>query len=281
MPVRGPAPGADGREYWRTYVFGDLATLITLETRHTARSRQISYPEPETFRSREDRDRFMREVIGDPSRKMLSEAMERHLRAGLTASVRAGQPWRVIGNASPMARNLLPNFVELGLAPEDFPENAKSWLWLGQWNLPWYTDTWDGYPAAREAFYRLAREAGASDLLVLTGDSHSFWANELHDSEGRPMGVELGTAGISSPSDLIDSGFDRAIIPRIDEALRLGMDEVHWVNSVYPGYVRVVLGRHEAVATFIGVDNVLSPEYQVIEIREERISPSGDSLAWG
>lgn len=280
MPVRDPASGADPREFWRTYVFGDLATLITLETRHTGRGEQVSYPEEAAITSREERDRFMREVMEDPSRMMLSPGMEAHLRAGLSASVAAGQPWRVIGNASPMARMLLPDFTAFGLAPEDFPEDAQAWLWRGRHNLPWYTDTWDGYPVAREAFYALAREAGAADLLVLTGDSHNFWANTLMDGEGRPVGVEVGTAGISSPSDLIDAGFGPEMLPRVDKALVDGMDEVRWADSTLPGYVRVVIGRDAAVATFIGVDTVLSPEYRVVVVREERIAPSGGSLAF-
>src|SRR3546814_6756492 len=61
--------------------------------------------------------------------------------------------------------------------------------------LPFYPDTWDGYPWARERLYDLSRRAGAGDLIFLTGDSHSFWANSLKDAQGRPAGLELGPAG--------------------------------------------------------------------------------------
>ena len=43
MPIREPEPGMSRAEFWRTYKFGDLATLITLETRHTARGEQVDY----------------------------------------------------------------------------------------------------------------------------------------------------------------------------------------------------------------------------------------------
>ena len=36
MPIRDPAPGQDPASLWRNYVFGDLASLVTMETRHTA-----------------------------------------------------------------------------------------------------------------------------------------------------------------------------------------------------------------------------------------------------
>jgi alkaline phosphatase D len=38
MPVREPGMGRSRAQFWRSYRFGDLATLHTLETRHTARA---------------------------------------------------------------------------------------------------------------------------------------------------------------------------------------------------------------------------------------------------
>ena len=38
MPIREPGPGRTRAQFWRSYTFGDLATLFTLETRHTARA---------------------------------------------------------------------------------------------------------------------------------------------------------------------------------------------------------------------------------------------------
>ena len=43
MPVRDPTPGGSRAELWRHFAFGNLASLITLETRHTGRSEQINY----------------------------------------------------------------------------------------------------------------------------------------------------------------------------------------------------------------------------------------------
>jgi transposase len=82
------------------------------------------------------------------------------------------------------------------------------------------------------------------------------------------MGVELGTAGISSPSDLIDAGLDAALIPRVDAQ---GMNEVRWVNSVYPGYVRVVLGRDEAPGHLVSCrDGPRNRNSRLRLIREQR-----------
>ena len=42
LPIRDPAKPEDRKNYWRHYKFGDLASLITLESRHTGRSQQIA-----------------------------------------------------------------------------------------------------------------------------------------------------------------------------------------------------------------------------------------------
>jgi alkaline phosphatase D len=286
MPIRDPAEGRRREDFWRTYKFGDLATLITLETRHTARGEQVDYHRHfERIRTRADRDAFMRDVIGDPSRRMISGGMEQALREGLSASVADGQPWRLIGNASPIARMLVPDAAALGFDPRarrGFDPAAPAGpdlFWTGRWNLPFYTDTWDGYPAAREAFYDLCREAGAQDLLVLTGDSHSFWMNELRDGAGRAMGLELGTAGVTSPGDFVESGWPRELAERLDRMFEQ-LDEVVWTDNLHQGYVRVVMDRQSAIASFVAVDTVLSTDYRPEVLRETRIVRRDGALAY-
>jgi alkaline phosphatase D len=286
MPVRDPATVEARTEFWRTYVIGDLATLITLETRHTARGEQVDYSRyKDTLKSPADRDAFMSDVIGDPARKMISVGMEDVLATGLSRSVAAGEPWRVIGNASPIARMLVPDVQRFGITPADAPAAEQpgagpNLFWKGEWNLPFYTDTWDGYPAAREAFYALCRAAGAGDLLVLTGDSHSFWANTLSDASGQPMGLEVGTAGITSPGDFVESGWLGESPERLDRVFEAALDEVRWTDNLHQGYVRVVLGRTEARVSYVAVDTVLRKDYAARVIREETIERGPGTIAW-
>lgn len=282
MPIREPEPGMTREQFWRSYRFGDLATLVTLETRHTGRARQVDYtPWLDEIETREDRDRLMAEVMEDPSRTMLSPEMEAHLAAGLSASKAEGQPWRVIGNASPMARMLVPDLAGFGIEEASAPNDAARFmLWKGKWNLPFYTDTWDGYPAARERFYDLCREAGARDLLVLTGDSHSFWANELFDRSGGRMGLEIGTAGISSPGDFVETGWPPNLAERLDRAFEQGLDEVAWTDNLHQGYVRIVLGREAAEVTYRAVDTVLTPDYRAFDLKTMRVVRGEGSLVY-
>lgn len=286
MPVREPAAGGSRAELWRAYDFGDLATLVTLETRHTGRGEQVDYARYfEHIKTDQDTERFKREVIGDPSRKMLSAKMEAFLKDALQSSVAAGRVWRLIGNASPIARMPAPDIMALGVDPArqkgaGTPGASPDLFWKGRWGLPFYTDTWDGYPAAREAFYDLCRSAGASDLLVLTGDSHSFWANRLFDGAARPMGVEIGTAGISSPGDFVESGWDAETAERLDRIFEEQLEEVLWTDNMHQGYVRVTLTRDAARAAYIAVDTVLTPDYRPVTLRNMQIDKRNGSLAF-
>ncbi len=141
-----------------------------------------------------------RDVLGKPGRRMISTECEADLAQSLSRSVKQGQPWRLIGNAINIAKMPIPDLVARGVLAEptivtgaDGKVDAAKTLeshpgadlaWKGKWGLPFYTDTWDGYPWAREELYKLSRKAGAGDLIFLTGDSHSFWANSLTDQDG-------------------------------------------------------------------------------------------------
>lgn len=286
MPVRDPDAGADPAAFWRSYAFGDLATLVTLETRHTGRGEQVDYRKfAGGIRTKSDAERFERDVLGDPARAMLAPAMLDFFRERMAGSVRQGQLWRLVGNAIPMARTRVPDVVGLGIIenPEGRSgaiEAARELAWKGKFDLPFYTDTWDGYPAARERFYETARAAGASDLLVLTGDSHSFWANRLYDAQSTPMGVELGTAGITSPGDFLESGFAPAIARQLDLAFAKHNREVRWTDNFHQGYVRLVLSRATASADFVAMSTVTARRYRTRVIRSEPIVRRMGSLAF-
>ncbi|XOV84940.1 MAG: alkaline phosphatase D family protein [bacterium] len=291
MPIREPGKGRSRADYWRTYRFGDLASLVTLETRHTARARQIEYADHmHTLTSKAAKNHFLTNILGAPGRAMLSAPMQDVLSATLSGSVTQQQPWRLIGNQIPMARMPVPNVSKvLGLAGSDLdaekgdvgvPGGGPDLAWKGHWGLPFYLDTWDGYPWAREQFYQLCRSAGATDLLVLTGDSHSFWANQLFDDQGRSMGVEIGTAGISSPGDFIESGFDTETAAALDRLFAQEIAEVRWTDNMHQGYVRVQLDHEKATVDFVAVDTVLRPSKLVQTVRSEILVKQSGRLVY-
>ena len=295
MPVREPEWLADGRsrmQFWRSYSFGDLATLDTLETRHTARAKQIDYLEwfPK-LQSADDVAAFRRDVLGEARRAMLAPELEVSLDASWRRSVAAGQPWRLIGNPMPIAKTDVPDVVGLGLIADPFGEDtpytgealqaAQALAWKGKWNLPFYPDTWDGYPWARERLYAMARAAGASDLIFLTGDSHSFWANRLADDAGNSVGLELGTSGITSPGDFVASGFGDDTARKLDSAFAEHVAEVEWTDNMHQGYVRLDLTHEAGVASFIAMDTVRDVDYRTLVVKRYAIARQDGSLTLG
>lgn len=276
MPVRDPAPGGSRERYWRHFKFGDLASLITLESRHTGRSRQVEWGrELDGFRGPADAEAWYGEVVGAADRNMLSAEMETFLRAELEESVASGRRWRIIGNQTIMSKRRTPSLDEQFFrdlransagSARKFLDNVTR---LGQLGVPYDLDSWDGYPAARERFYQLARDARVTDLLVISGDSHTFWANDLHDAAGAPIGVELGTTGITSPPSFLTAGIDGLV--RWDELVAAGNEEVVWVDGRYRGYIRLDISTDVAHADYVTVTDIESTNYETRIVKSMNI----------
>jgi alkaline phosphatase D len=118
-------------------------------------------------------------VILDPRRTLLGDEQERWLFEAVTTSPAR---WKLVGQQ-----------VRMG------PLHPK-----------FNTDTWDGFPAARERFLDTLSRMRASNVAVLTGDIHTSWAMDLpldpfdrrsydpRTGEGS-LAVELIVPGVTSP----------------------------------------------------------------------------------
>jgi alkaline phosphatase D len=272
MPIREPAPGRTAEAINRTFQFGDLASLIMLETRLTARSHQISYqtdaPDLNTLRTRLD----------DPSRQMMGLNQEAWLERELKASVADGCAWQVIGNQVVMAQVIAPDVKRLlgplltqamvTILPEERRRQAAKLGELFAHRLPYNLDAWDGYPAARERVYQAFTAASARPIVV-SGDSHAFWANELYDGQARHVGVELGVTSITSPGvcDIVPA------LP-INRLVEDANPNVRFTDHGAKGFVLLTLTREEAIGELIAVSTILTKPYEARPLRRYRITPS-------
>ncbi len=285
LPIRDPQDGGTREEYWRHYKFGDLASLITLESRHTGRSKQIDINDYlGDINSKADAQEFINTVIGAPDRRMLSSEMEQFLADEVAESVRANRRWRIIGNQSVMARRTAPNLDDPFFAAlrsdlvDDAADMLDSLTQLGSLQLPVDLDSWNGYPAARESFYQISKDAGARDLLVLAGDSHSYWQNALYDAAGESMGVELGSTGITSPRSLLDLGQEG--LRHYDELNAANNSEVVWTDGRYRGFIRLEIDHDGAHADFVTVTNIESRNYDTQIVHSVDIENRGGTLRY-
>lgn len=282
MPVHDPKKGEDPSAMWRAFSFGDLATMVTLETRHTGRSKQVDYKahldKLTTDQALQD---FNDKVLNDVNRTMLSPEMNRFYTDTFKQTVKKNTPWRLVANQIPMARTHVPkvdDVIVINRKDENDPllQERKGLAALSRLNLPLYTDTWDGYPVAREQFYAMNKAMGIQDLLVLTGDSHSFWTNQLFDQSGQAMGIELGTSGISSPGDFLSFGQD--IATEMDARLAKHNDEIVWTNGRENGYIKLAIATDKAVADYMTVSTVRSQDYVTNRLKQVVIKRKNGQL---
>ncbi|MEO0882248.1 MAG: alkaline phosphatase D family protein [Pseudomonadota bacterium] len=269
MPVRDPAPGVPRAAIWRSFDFGDVATITCLESRLTGRSEEISWGAELADVDPSDIPETAAEVLGrvsDPSRTMLGAEQETWLDERFSASAEAGKPWHVLANQVIMAEVRLPNLAA-SLTPEQiggavaaagengsFVELMVGFSALG---LPSNLDAWDGFPAARERLYASAAKAGV-ELITLTGDTHTAWANPLKDKSGNDRGAEFGCTSVTSP------GIGQ-FLPTVDDLGQMyadANDQVYWFDPHGHGFVLVTFRDDRVDAEFRKVSTVAAPDYE-------------------
>lgn len=148
MPVRA---GADGAIH-RRLRFGQLAELSMLDLR-SYRSVQASGT-----------------AVDDPNRTITGDAQMSWLKSGLTASTAR---WKLVGNPVMMAR------LDLAALPAWLLGPLRELLGVPENGAVLNPDQWDGYNADRNELVDHLRATGTRDVVFLTGDIHTSWANEV------------------------------------------------------------------------------------------------------
>jgi alkaline phosphatase D len=259
MPMRDPEPGRPRDAIWRKFDIGDLATIFLLETRLVARGDDLTVDEI-WLAADKDRQTVANGILAkvrDPMRTLMGGEQETWLAEGFKASTAAGRKWQVLGNQVTMAKVKNPD-LQKGLTPEQYAtlsNGTKRWYSTARYGFEWNLDAWGGYPAARERLYAAAKAAGAR-LVTLTGDTHTAWANELHDAGGNRLGVEFGCTSVTS-----QSAGDSTPLKELNWLMTEANDEVVYYNAFDKGYTVVTLKADSVEADFIKVSTVKSRSY--------------------
>ena len=259
MPVRDPEAGKAREAIWRKFEIGDLATLFLLESRLVGRGEDLTFDE--IFLAADvDRPAIvdrLKQKINDPSRTLLGPEQEAWLADGLKQSAAAGKKWQVLGNQVTMAKVKMPD-LQRHLTPEQYetvPQGAKRFYSTARWDLEWNLDAWAGFPQARERLYQAAKAAKAR-LVTLTGDTHTAWANELHDASGQKRGVEFGCTSVTS-----NGAGDNLPLQELNWLMPEANDEVLYYNAFSKGFTLLTLKSEQVEAEFVKVSTVRSREY--------------------
>lgn len=224
MPIREFPHTARPRVY-RTFRFGELATLFMLDTRLVGRDQQV--------------ERTDIAALASPQRSVLGAEQENWLGGEFTASARNKTRWNLLGQQIMFAQQAAPGAA-----------------------IP-NADVWDGYQAARERMFDLVERIGVGNFTVLTGDIHSSWAYDLprhpyrgydKSSGNGSVGVEFAGTSVSSPSSL-GAGPDGE---RQIAGLLASRPHLHYVDGRYRGYFILDLTKQKLQADFYATDSVLA-----------------------
>ena len=220
-------PNGPSMRIYDRFDFGTLARLSMLDGRQY-RSRGACYAPPRKGRGHLETPATCPELM-DETRSMIGAAQEAWLTEGLAQSPAR---WNILGQDVMMAR-LRTN--------------------EGTLHDAYWTDAWDGYAPSRTRLLRHISDAKVSNPVVLSGDIHSFWTNDLKldfDAPGSPVvATEFVGTSITAP-------------PPPEEQMRRYVRDNPHVRFFEPrmrGYVSVDLTRERMQTRYRTVSDVADP----------------------
>jgi alkaline phosphatase D len=128
-------------------------------------------------------------------------------------------------------------------------------------------DQWSGYPVARDRLLGEIARRAPYRTVVLTGDIHSNWVNELRSSFSAPSAPAVGVEFVGTS---ISSGGDGSERSWMTEAQHGENPHVKWQNS-QRGYVSCVVSAGEWRAHYRTVPFVTQPNAPIVTASSWRV----------
>lgn len=171
-------------------------------------------------------------ALTDPERTIMGDDQEQWLADRLCASTAR---WKVVGQQVMMVPFLVDGTVL-------------------------NNDQWDGYPASRQRFLETLERCNVDNVVVLTGDIHTSWANDIplnNDEYDRETGngsrcVEYVCTSITS------SGLGQATA--IQDLIIDFNPYIRWVELTRRGYLVVDLTEEKAQGAWTHFESVATPD---------------------
>jgi len=114
-----------------------------------------------------------------------------------------------------------------------------------------WTDGWDGYPAARRRLLQFLAQKKPANPLVIGGDVHCFWVADLKPDFDDPRSPTVATefVGTSITSQLARTQAEQ-------DAIKQENPHITYADLTRRGYVRMELTSDRARAELRGLENV-------------------------
>jgi alkaline phosphatase D len=166
----------------------------------------------------------------DPQRTLLGAEQERWLADGWDAT----RPWNLLAQQTLMAR--------FSWSDPAAPGGGTYW-----------TDGWDGYPAARNRLLGTVAQRQLNGVVVLGGDVHSNYVADLKADYDDPAGAVIATEFCGT--SITSLGLEQARV----EAARAFNPHIRYGRSDQRGYMRFALDPKQLQMQVRVVDNALDP----------------------
>jgi alkaline phosphatase D len=118
-------------------------------------------------------------------------------------------------------------------------------------------DQWDGYVPQRRRLLAGVRASGVRNPVVLAGDIHSTWVNDLRLDFDDPESPVVATEFVSTS---ISSEFPAAFVPIVEASNRAFNPWVRYFNGRTHGWLRMDVDRSRWLTEERSVANVDSPD---------------------
>lgn len=225
MPLRRTSlPSGPNMQLYRKASFGKLAELLVLDTR------QYRSDQPNGGGRSE-----LNEACFSPTSTMLGERQMQWLQSSLTGS--------------PATWNVLAQQIMMGMVDR---EPGKG----GQYSM----DNWNGYCHERGRLIEFLRDRNIGNPVVLTGDIHSNWVNDLHVDDRQPETPIVATEFVGTSISSSGNGAEK---PNRYDELMTGNPSVRFHNSER-GYVRCTVTPQNWRTDFRVVEDITKPGAPVI-----------------
>jgi len=216
---------------YRRVRYGRLAEFFMLDGRQY-RSKQACSDGPNGGKGQVVTDAACPDRL-DPARTFLGFEQERWLCDGLA---RSQAQWNILGQ----------DLVMAGLRFGDGGAETRYW-----------TDTWDGYPVARDRMTEALATLKPRNPVVLSGDYHSFWTNDVKRVSADPASATVATEFVGT--SISSSG------PPYD-ALMANMPnnpQIKFFDSRVRGYMSIEMDRHRMNTRYRAISDVRDPKAAV------------------
>jgi alkaline phosphatase D len=277
MPIRTPDT-SNLLKIYRKFDFGTLFSLHMLDTRIEGRTKQVYGYYGDPFDAKVQPYAWADYAAGltpvggvypDAANKMLSSTQFDWLTGNIAA---ATTTWQIIGNQDIMAKLWYPQSVVAAFAKGTAAFTTAVTAYLSgprtEPKIPINMDSWDGYPIQRETLLQTIKATGKK-LVVLSGDSHNAWFNNLKSLDGTSqIGVEFATTSVTAPGyesaglGGLAATIDGTLITSGVNGTGMGLiSDVNYSDTIRRGYLLMTVTAANVKGEFVFVDNTKSKTY--------------------